>query len=160
MLGADATLSALTVSPRDIIGFAADETYYAVGVASSVTTATINATPNHSGARVAITPADASSAAGHQVSLSPPGSNMVTITVTAEDTTIRLKDTTSSSTGASPPPTAGRRKMTWTASGRQETRPHGPSGATQQKSGRWTQMTLLSTRTTARAHDKPARNST
>ena len=86
-LGADATLSALTVSPRDIIGFAADRTEYAVGVASTVTQVTISATPNQSAASAAITPADAEdSVDGHQVNLSA-GKNTVTVTVTAEDTT-------------------------------------------------------------------------
>ena len=40
----DATLSGLTVSPRDIIGFTADRSAYEVGVASTVTQATITAT--------------------------------------------------------------------------------------------------------------------
>ena len=39
----DATLSALTVSPENIIGFASDRTSYEVGVASTVTEATIAA---------------------------------------------------------------------------------------------------------------------
>ena len=53
ILSTDATLSALTVSPRDIIGFAADRPKYSVGVASTVATATVSATPNHSGADAA-----------------------------------------------------------------------------------------------------------
>ena len=81
----DATLSALTVSPKNIIGFDADRTYYEVGVASTVAQVTIAATANDSGATVAITPADADDMTdGHQVSLSA-GRNAVTITVTAED---------------------------------------------------------------------------
>ena len=40
----DATLSALTVSPKNIIGFDADRTSYEVGVASTVAQATIAAT--------------------------------------------------------------------------------------------------------------------
>ena len=52
----DATLSALTVSPKNIIGFEADRTSYEVGVASTVSQATIAATANQSGATVAITP--------------------------------------------------------------------------------------------------------
>ena len=83
----DATLSALTVSPKNIIGFDADRTSYEVGVGSTVSQATIAATANQSGATVAITPADADAITdGHQVSLSA-GRNAVTITVTAEDTT-------------------------------------------------------------------------
>ena len=82
----DATLSALTVSPKDIIGFAADRTSYEVGVASTVTQATITATKSHSAATVAYSTTDADTSAGHQVNLSD-GRNEVTITVTAEDTT-------------------------------------------------------------------------
>ena len=83
----DATLSALTVNPKNIIGFEADRAYYETGVASTVETATITATPNHANATVAITPSDADAVTdGHQVSLSA-GRNAVTITVTAEDTT-------------------------------------------------------------------------
>ena len=83
-LSGDATLSALTVSPKDIIGFAADRTSYEVGVASTVTQATVAATANHASAAVGYSGTDASSAAGHQVNLSA-GQNTVTITVTAED---------------------------------------------------------------------------
>ena len=73
------------MSPRDIIGFAANRTSYEVGVASTVTTATVGATPTHSGANAAITPADAAGIPdGHQVDLNA-GANAVTITVTAED---------------------------------------------------------------------------
>ena len=75
----DATLSALTVSPKDIIGFAADRTSYEVGVASTVTQATVAATANDSGATVAITP-------GQPVDLSA-GKNTVTVMVTAQDGT-------------------------------------------------------------------------
>ena len=82
----DATLSTLTVSPKDIIGFAADRTSYEVGVASTVTQATITATKSHSAATVAYSTTDAETSAGHQVNLSA-GRNEVTITVTAEDTT-------------------------------------------------------------------------
>ena len=49
----DATLSSLEVSPRDIIGFAADRAGYEVGVASTVTRATVTATANNSAATVA-----------------------------------------------------------------------------------------------------------
>ena len=85
----DATLSALTVSPKNIIGFDPTRTSYEVGVASTVTQATIAATANDLGATVAITPADAvDTEDGHQVALSA-GRNAVTITVTAEDTTTK-----------------------------------------------------------------------
>ena len=83
----DATLSGLTVSPRDITGFTADRTVYEVGLASTVAQATINATASDSGAAVAYSGTDAdANTAGHQVVLSA-GRNEVTITVTATDTT-------------------------------------------------------------------------
>ena len=84
-LSTDATLSAPTVSPRDIIGFAADRNAYSLGVASAVTQVTVSATPNHSGASAVIDTADADTMTdGHQVNLSA-GRNTVTVTVTAED---------------------------------------------------------------------------
>ena len=84
MPGTDATLSSLTVSPRNIIGFKADRTSYAVGVDHTVAQVTISGTPNDSEAAVAITPADADPVTdGHQVSLSA-GANTVTVTVTSE----------------------------------------------------------------------------
>ena len=99
----DATLSALTVSPKNIIGFNADRTSYEVGVASTVSQATIAATANDSGATVAITPADAADVTdGHQVSLSA-GRNAVTITVTAEDTTTTKTYTISVNQGVTTP---------------------------------------------------------
>ena len=84
----DATLSALTVSPKDITGFATDRsTRYEVGVASTVTQATITETTNDSAATVGYSTTDADdSTSGHQVDLSA-GRNRVTVTVTAEDTT-------------------------------------------------------------------------
>ena len=84
LLSDDSTLSALTVRPKDIIGFDAERDSYQLGVASTVTLATATATANHPGARVTFTPPDASSGTrGHQVDLSA-GRNPVTITVTAE----------------------------------------------------------------------------
>ena len=84
-LSRDATLSALTVSPKDINGFASDDRSYEVGVASTVTEATVAATANDSGAEVEITPGDSNVGAdGHQVALSA-GKNTVTVTVTAGD---------------------------------------------------------------------------
>ena len=85
LTSADATLSALTVSPKNIIGFDADRTSYQVGVASTVAIATVTPTVNHPGAGVAYTPDDADDVTpGHQVALVA-GRNAVTITVTAED---------------------------------------------------------------------------
>ena len=82
---ADATLSALTVSPKDIIGYRSNQVLYHVGVANTVTEATVAATVNDSGASVVITPADADSTVdGHQVTLSE-GSNRVNFRVTAEN---------------------------------------------------------------------------
>ena len=81
----DPTLSSLTVSPKDIVGFAADRTSYDVGVASTVTEATITATATNSNADVFFDPPDAvSTTPGYQVALSA-GRNTVTLTVTAED---------------------------------------------------------------------------
>ena len=81
----DATLSALTISPEDIIGFDPDRTDYEVGVASTVSRATVAAAANHPAAGVAYSGADADLAAdGQQVDLSA-GRNAVTITVTAQD---------------------------------------------------------------------------
>ena len=87
----DANLSSLTVSPKDIIGFSGRRatppgtsvTSYAVGVASTVSQATITAVAADSGAVVVFDPVDADTAAGYQVNLSA-GINTVTITVTAE----------------------------------------------------------------------------
>ena len=58
--------------------------YYEVGFASTVAQATVAATATNSAATVAITPADAGSADGHQGDLSA-GRNTVTITVTSQD---------------------------------------------------------------------------
>ena len=84
-LSDDATLGTLTVSPKDIIGFTSSRTHYEVGVASTVTQATITATATHGGAGVAFSGIDEdTNTAGHQVNLSA-GKNTVTITVTAAD---------------------------------------------------------------------------
>ena len=94
-LSTDATLSALTVSPKDIIGFASDRTSYEVGVASTVTQATVAATANDSGATVAITP-------GQPVDLSA-GKNTVTVTVTAQDSTTTKTYTVNVNQGVTAP---------------------------------------------------------
>ena len=78
-------LSGLTVSPRNIIGFTAERGNYEVGVASTVTQATITATKSDPSADVAYSGTDADNTAdGYQVDLSA-GRNRVT--VTAADTT-------------------------------------------------------------------------
>ena len=88
-VAADATLSALTISPKNIVRFDPEDTSYEVGVASTVTEATVAATPNAPNAMAFITPTDANAVTdGHQVALSA-GRNPVTIRVTAEDGTIR-----------------------------------------------------------------------
>ena len=83
----DPSLSSLTVSPRDIIGFTPDRFSYSVGVANSITSATISVAPTHANATVTYSFEDAdSNAAGRQLDLSP-GSEAVSVTVTAEDQT-------------------------------------------------------------------------
>ena len=88
-----ATLTALTVSPGEIEGFApdsTDSTEYDVGVASTVAQVTITAVPSSSQATLAYDPADDAdpNADGHQVDFTP-GANTVTVTltVTAQDST-------------------------------------------------------------------------
>ena len=80
----DFLLSELTVSPKDIVGFKATRIQYRVGVATTVTQATISVTPRDPNATYVITPEDASSRSGHQIDLEP-GSNLVNTRVTAED---------------------------------------------------------------------------
>ena len=67
----DTTLSALTLAPGNLLStFASDKTTYAFAVQSGATEITVTATPTNSGATVAITPADANAASGHQVDVS------------------------------------------------------------------------------------------
>ena len=81
----DATLSALTVSPTDINGFASDnEGPYRVGVANTVTQVTITPTSNNATATIDIGGTAVTSGTGHQITLAE-GLNTVTITVTAQD---------------------------------------------------------------------------
>ena len=81
----DPSLSSITVTPRDIIGFDPDRLSYHVGVANSVTQATINFTATVAVSTFRTTPDDAdANTPGIQVNLSD-GANPVTITVTAED---------------------------------------------------------------------------
>ena len=84
----DATLSALSVldgATELVSGFAADTTTYTASVANSVTTVTVSATENDSGAEAVITPEDSdTNTMGHQVSLDV-GETTITVTVTAED---------------------------------------------------------------------------
>ena len=95
----DASLSALSVSPKDIIGFDRDRDSYEVGVDGLVDTATVSATANHAGASVAFNLPDAdANTAGHQVALSS-GRNLVAVTVTAEDGVTTLGYTVSVNRG-------------------------------------------------------------
>ncbi len=90
----DSTLSSLTVSPGEVIGFDNNLETYFIGVAHNVTTVTINAIPNHSGASVTFRPplsiqslpdADAN-LPGHQVRLGSKGTTtLVNIFVTSEN---------------------------------------------------------------------------
>ena len=99
----DASLSALSVSPKDIIGFDRDRRSYEVGVDGLVDTATVSATANHAGASVAFDPPDAdANTAGHQVALSA-GRNLVKVTVTAEDGVTTLLYTVSVNGGSLAP---------------------------------------------------------
>ena len=76
----DATLSALTVSPKGAIESAPFRFSYEVGLASTVTQATVTATATNSNATISY------GTTGHQVDLSP-GKNTVTVTITAQDGT-------------------------------------------------------------------------
>ena len=80
----DATLSGLTVNPVDIGGFSSDLTEYHVGVANSVTQASITATASDADATIDVNGSVVSSGAPHTVSLTE-GRNEVTVTVTAND---------------------------------------------------------------------------
>ncbi len=82
----DATLSALTVSPGTIAGFDKDTTEYAVGVANSVTTATVTPTASDSGATISIGGTGVTSGSGLEVTLME-GHNVVEIEVTAANGT-------------------------------------------------------------------------
>ena len=84
----DATLSALSLSEVTLSpAFAADTTAYTASVGNSVTQTTVTATKAHTGASVAVTPADADTGTdGHQVALAV-GDTAISVKVTAEDGT-------------------------------------------------------------------------
>ena len=89
----DADLSALTVDDgtgaASVDGFDPADTGYSLSVAGMVARMTVAATASHGKATVEIVPADADAGTeGHQVDLAG-GPNVVTITVTAEDTTTK-----------------------------------------------------------------------
>ena len=88
-VSADATLSGLIVSPVDIVGFDSNITEYHVGVANSVTQATITATTTDAGATIQIGKSvtdrnTVASGSGQVVSLDE-GPNPVYVWVTAAD---------------------------------------------------------------------------
>ena len=98
----DATLSALTLSDVNFGAFASSTTSYTASVAYSVTETTVTPTVNHSGASYVIKLGGVTDADG-TVSLSG-GSNVITIEVTAEDTTT-TQTYTVTVTRAAPPST-------------------------------------------------------
>ena len=77
-------LSSLVVTPKDINGFDPDITDYIVGVAASVSGATITATPNRSDATVTINSTTVTGGVAHSVTLST-GLNTFEIVVTSPD---------------------------------------------------------------------------
>ena len=80
----DPTLESLNLSPVDINSFQPSRLNYAVGMANSVSPATVTAVAvaSHSGASLSYSPTDAdANTAGHQLNLSN-GLNLLTITVT------------------------------------------------------------------------------
>ena len=81
----DATLSNLTLSAVDFGTFASDTTSYTASVANSVSQTTVTPTVNHSGASYVIK-LDGVEDADGEISLAV-GSNVITVEVTAEDTT-------------------------------------------------------------------------
>ena len=81
----DATLSGLTLSDVNFGTFASSTTSYTASVAYSVSQTTVTPTVNHAGARYLIKLGGVTDADG-TVSLSV-GNNVITIEVTAEDTT-------------------------------------------------------------------------
>ena len=81
----DATLASLTLSGVSIGAFDPVTTGYTASVGAAVSSTTVAATPNHSGARVVIADAHGNTVGGsREVSLSH-GANEITVTVTAED---------------------------------------------------------------------------
>ena len=98
----DATLSGLTLSDVNFGTFASSTTAYTADVANSVTETTVTPTVNHSGATYVIK-LDGVEDADGTVSLSV-GSNVITIEVTAEDTTT-TQTYTVTVTRAAPPST-------------------------------------------------------
>ena len=87
VLGDDARLSALTLSAVDIGSFSPEMAEYAASVASDVDSVTVTADPSDPNASVeiALAPDASANATAHQVTLAE-GENVITVTVTAQDT--------------------------------------------------------------------------
>ena len=85
-LSNNANLSALTVSPTDIKGFASTTTSYTVGVPNSQDSVTVTATTAHSAATLRIAGTTVQSGTGHEVNLNE-GTNTINVRVRAEDNT-------------------------------------------------------------------------
>ena len=98
----DATLSGLTLSGVDFGTFSSDSISYTVEVANSVSQTTVTPTVNHSGASYVIKLRGVTDSDG-VISLAV-GSNIITIEVTAEDTTT-TRTYTVTVTRAAPPST-------------------------------------------------------
>ena len=79
-------LTSLVVAPRDIDGFDPEVTGYMVGVASTVTQATITATPGQTDATIAIDGTAVTAGSAHAVDLSA-GLNTFEVVVTSADNT-------------------------------------------------------------------------
>ena len=80
----DAALSALAVSPVDIVGFRPDAVDYAVGVAGTVSQVTITATSAETNASIAVAGQTTASGLGRAVTLAD-GLNNIQVVVTAQD---------------------------------------------------------------------------
>ncbi|MDE2799410.1 MAG: cadherin-like beta sandwich domain-containing protein [Gemmatimonadota bacterium] len=91
--GTDATLSALTVSPVDIVGFNSNLTKYHVGVANTVTQVTITATAADAGTTIEIgkseTDKNTIASGSAQVFLLDEGRNTMYVWVTSQSGTIK-----------------------------------------------------------------------
>ncbi len=91
--GTDATLSRLTASPVDIVGFDSDVTEYHVGVANTVTQVSITATATDAGATIEIgkseTDKNTAASGSVQVILLDEGRNTVYVWVTSQSGTIK-----------------------------------------------------------------------
>ena len=89
-LSSDATLSAFSLSGIDIGTFSSGTTSYKARVAHSVTSTVVTATANHSGASVLIADKNGTTTGtSHTVQRLSPGSNVIAISVIAENYTTK-----------------------------------------------------------------------